>query len=201
MRNPNKFPLRDLSVQGVCLSCVLSWPSVSWTHCLLLRSPCSLSTENALPSFTGPDTELVLSRYSLNEHWMEILLLADSIRLKKKKEDFIYWFLKREREGEREGEKQQCVVSSSICRLPGVWPTTQACALTWNGTSNLLVHRPALNPLSHTSQDSIWLLISPPPLTHRFVDSPHRTFNNNLFCCLFCSCCAQIRSYSVRLTM
>ena len=34
----------------------------------------------------------------------------------------------------------------------GTWPTTQACALTGNPTVDLLVHRPALNPLSHTSQ-------------------------------------------------
>ena len=32
------------------------------------------------------------------------------------------------------------------------WPTTQACTLTGNQTSNPLVHRLALNPLSHTSQ-------------------------------------------------
>ena len=31
-------------------------------------------------------------------------------------------------------------------------PATQACALTGNPTGNLLVHRSALNPLSHTSQ-------------------------------------------------
>ena len=34
----------------------------------------------------------------------------------------------------------------------GTWPTTQAHALTRNRTSDLLVRRPALNPLSHTSQ-------------------------------------------------
>ena len=34
----------------------------------------------------------------------------------------------------------------------GTWPTTQACALTRNQTNDLLVHRPVLNPLSHTSQ-------------------------------------------------
>ena len=34
------------------------------------------------------------------------------------------------------------------------WPTTQACALTGNQTSDPLVRRPALNPLSHTSQGS-----------------------------------------------
>ena len=35
---------------------------------------------------------------------------------------------------------------------PETWPTTQACVLTGNRTSDPLVHRPALNPLSHTSQ-------------------------------------------------
>ena len=34
----------------------------------------------------------------------------------------------------------------------GTWPTTQACALTGNWTHGLSVHRPALNPLSHSSQ-------------------------------------------------
>ena len=34
----------------------------------------------------------------------------------------------------------------------GTWPTTQACALTGNRTSEPLVRRPALSPLSHTSQ-------------------------------------------------
>ena len=34
----------------------------------------------------------------------------------------------------------------------GTWPTTQACAPTANQTSDLSVHRPALNTLSHTSQ-------------------------------------------------
>ena len=34
----------------------------------------------------------------------------------------------------------------------GTYPTTQACALTGNGTSNASVHRTVLSPLSHTSQ-------------------------------------------------
>ena len=38
---------------------------------------------------------------------------------------------------------------------PGTWPATQACALTGNRTGYPLVCRPALNPLSHTSQG--WL--------------------------------------------
>ena len=37
----------------------------------------------------------------------------------------------------------------------GTWPATQAHALTGNRTSDPLVHRPALNPLSHTSQESL----------------------------------------------
>ena len=38
----------------------------------------------------------------------------------------------------------------------GTWPTTQACALTGNRTSDPLVCRLALNPLSHTSQGRIY---------------------------------------------
>ena len=68
--------------------------------------------------------------------------------------DFIYLFLERGREGEREGEIYQCVVASHTPLL-GAWPATQACALTGNQTSDLSVHRPALNPLSHTSQGPI----------------------------------------------
>ena len=40
------------------------------------------------------------------------------------------------------------------------WPKIQACALTGNWTSNPLVPRPALNPLSHYSQDSSFLFLS-----------------------------------------
>ena len=36
--------------------------------------------------------------------------------------------------------------------LLGTWPATQACALTGNRTSDPLVRRPVLNPLSHSSQ-------------------------------------------------
>ena len=36
--------------------------------------------------------------------------------------------------------------------LLGTWPATKAYALTGNRTSNPLVLRPVLNPLSHTSQ-------------------------------------------------
>ena len=36
--------------------------------------------------------------------------------------------------------------------LLGTWPATQACAPTGNGTSDPLVGKLALNPLSHTCQ-------------------------------------------------
>ena len=52
-------------------------------------------------------------------------------------------------EGETEGEKHQCVVAFHV---PPAGPATQACALTGNQISDSLVRRPALNPLSHTSQ-------------------------------------------------
>ena len=42
------------------------------------------------------------------------------------------------------------------CPQLGTWPAPHACALTGNWTSDLLVHRPALNPLIHTSQG--WLI-------------------------------------------
>ena len=69
------------------------------------------------------------------------------------KKDFIYLFLERGREGEREAEKHQCVVASRVpstgdlARNPSMCPD-------WESNHDLLVHRSALNPLSHTSQDS-----------------------------------------------
>ena len=38
------------------------------------------------------------------------------------------------------------------CPLLGAGPATQACALTGNGTCDLLVRRPVLSPVSYTSQ-------------------------------------------------
>ena len=70
----------------------------------------------------------------------------------------MYLFLERGDGREKEGE---------ISRLPlarplmGTWPATQACALTGNQTSDPLVHKLVLNPLSNTSQGwifRIWYL-------------------------------------------
>ena len=43
----------------------------------------------------------------------------------------LFIFRERGKEGEREGEKHQCVVAPSRPLL-GTWPTTQACALVGN---------------------------------------------------------------------
>ena len=63
----------------------------------------------------------------------------------------------------------------SMCPQPGTWPTTQACALTGNGTSKPSVPKPAVNSLSHTSQGSICFyigaLIKVSPLYYATVKS------------------------------
>ena len=41
------------------------------------------------------------------------------------------------------------------CPQLGTWPTTQAYALTGNGTSDFSIHRLALNLLSHTNQGNM----------------------------------------------
>ena len=83
-----------------------------------------------------------------------------------KKIIFIYLFLERGREGEREGEKHQCVRETSIdrmplaCPQPGTWPRPLACALTGNEIGNLFLicRTTPPNPLSQTSQG--WLIFN-----------------------------------------
>ena len=63
----------------------------------------------------------------------------------------------------------------------GTWPTTQARALTGNRTSNILVRRPALSPLSHTSQGSSGIFLpeghlTSPPSWERGSQSPSFLF-------------------------
>ena len=43
---------------------------------------------------------------------------------------------------------------SHVPNWGGTWPESQECALTGNRTGDFSVHRPAFNPLSHTSQGS-----------------------------------------------
>ena len=55
-------------------------------------------------------------------------------------------------EGRREGRgKEGCLLCAPLL---GTWPAIQACALTGNRTSDPLVHRLVLSPLSYTSQGS-----------------------------------------------
>ena len=62
--------------------------------------------------------------------------------------DFIYLFLER---GDRR-ERNINVWLLLTHPLLGTWLVNQACALTGNWTGDPLVRRPALNPLSYTSQ-------------------------------------------------
>ena len=59
---------------------------------------------------------------------------------------------KRGREGQRERNINMWLPPAHP--LLGTWPAAQACALTGDRTGDPLVHRPVLNPLSHTSQGS-----------------------------------------------
>ena len=68
------------------------------------------------------------------------------------KEDFIYLFLDRGEAREKERERSINVWLPLTHPLLGTWLATLLCALTGNQTSNPLVLRPALNPLSLTSQ-------------------------------------------------
>ena len=72
---------------------------------------------------------------------------------------FIYLFWERGEGREKEREKHPCVVASCTPLL-GTWPATQTGALTGNWTGYPLVHRPALDPLSHTSKGSKAVFIS-----------------------------------------
>ena len=54
-------------------------------------------------------------------------------------------------EGEREGDKHQCVVASHVAP-PGDVACIPGCVLTGDQTSDILVRSPVLNPLSYTSQ-------------------------------------------------
>ena len=73
--------------------------------------------------------------------------------------DFVYLFIFRERgrEGERGGVKHQCVFDSHP--LLGTWPATQVCALTGNQTTDPLLCRLALNPLSYICQGTANFII------------------------------------------
>ena len=65
----------------------------------------------------------------------------------------LYLFIFRQRgSGGRKKERNYIVWLTLMRPLLGAWPATQACALSGNRTGDLLVRRPVLNPLSHSSQ-------------------------------------------------
>ena len=70
-----------------------------------------------------------------------------------------YLFIFREGKGGRKRERNINVWLPLARPLLGTWLATQACALTGNPTGSPLVDRPALNPLSYTSQGS-WYFLS-----------------------------------------
>ena len=73
---------------------------------------------------------------------------------------FIYLFLDRGEGREKEKEGNINVWLPLTHSLLGTWPKTQACALTENQTGDPVVCRPALNPLSHTSQGAFFISVT-----------------------------------------
>ena len=70
-----------------------------------------------------------------------------------------YFFILDIGEGkEKEKERNINVWLPLTCPLLGTWPATQAFPPTGNWTSNPVTGRPALSPLSHTSQVVLWVL-------------------------------------------
>ena len=66
--------------------------------------------------------------------------------------DFVYLFLER---GERREKEREININAWLpltCPLLGTWLASWACDITGNRTDDPLVCRPALKPLSHTSQ-------------------------------------------------
>ena len=74
--------------------------------------------------------------------------------------DFIYLFLEKGEGRETETERNISVCLPLVHPLLGTWPATQAHALTGNRISDTLVLRPALNPVSRTSQGEACALIA-----------------------------------------
>ena len=100
---------------------------------------------------------------------------------------FIFIFRQRGREVEREGNIN--VWLPFVHPLLGTWPTTQTCARTGNRTGDPLVCRPALSPLSHTSQGLNCIFIEPTKIRMSPRDLLSFLSNSNIqpFCARPCA--------------
>ena len=118
---------------------------VQWScHCSYMRIPVHSPLATRLQRCCAYQ-----SRY-INNGWTFFLIDLEYIHLIRKyyyyffKKYFIYLFLERWR------ETSMCKrnISQLLLSNPqlGTWPTTQACALTGNRTSDLSVHRLVLSP-------------------------------------------------------
>ena len=108
--------------------------------CLFL-TPCLLWVPYSSPPYSSPPLED--SREGNQE--------TDPLSLVTFFKGFIHF---RGEEKEKERERSISVWLPLTHPLFGIWPATQACALTGNRTNDPLVHRPMLNPLSYTRQGS-----------------------------------------------
>ena len=73
----------------------------------------------------------------------------------------LYFFTLRERARKGERDRNISVWLPLTCPPPRTQPAAQACSLTGNRIRDPLVCRPALNPLSHSSQGH-WLILYVP---------------------------------------
>ena len=88
----------------------------------------------------------------------------------------------------------------------GTWPATQVRALTGNRTSNLLLCRPEVNPLSHMSQhvhvDFLKLrtqcvLVTGISFIQQIISKPRNNLLHKLFSeiCIFLKCPCQLKKH------
>ena len=141
-------------------------PSLIFHNSLLDEFPCC-SSLSSLTSFSSLSLGIFMDKKQNNRYFTQCPisiicphlppLLTHSLRFLKRFYLFIY-FQTEGKEG-RKVRRETSICERYIDWLPLshsqllTWPATQACALTGNGTGDPLVCRPALNLLSHTSQD------------------------------------------------
>ena len=98
--------------------------------------------------------QIVLSSLSLDSIFQQALPFPSQFLFLEIFKYFIYLFSERGEVREVEREIKIIVWLPLTCPQLGTWPAAQEYALTGNPTRDPLVHRLALNPLSHTSQGS-----------------------------------------------